>query len=98
MINNDRGDRLNVIAAAIGAACIFGLPAIAGYLSERDERIAVEERIAQIERAAEVSCPAKPDHRLVSTINASADGELARWCGYFRTTIESVRIEWELAR
>lgn len=91
---SSRGDNLNLAFAAIVGCILFAFDAA----DERDRRVAAEERLRQIEWAAERPCHTKPGHRLVSTINANSDGRLARWCGYYNTAIETVRIVWERAQ
>lgn len=88
------GDRIIFTAAALGLCILLAWDAA----DERDRRIAAEEQLAQVQRAAERACSTKPGHKLVTTINADADGHLVRWCGYYRTAIESVRVVWERAQ
>lgn len=88
------GDRLIFTAAAVGLCILLAWDAA----DERDRRIAAEERLQQVERAAQTPCRSRPGQRLISTVNVDSDGVLARWCGYYRTVIETVRIEWEKAR
>lgn len=89
-----RGDSLVFSAAALGLCCVLAWDAV----DERDRRIAAEERLRQVEWAAERTCRTRPGHKLVTTVNADSDGHLVRWCGYYRTAIESVRVVWERAQ
>jgi len=89
-----KGDSIIFTASAIGLCVLLAWD----LADERDRRVAAEERLQQIERAAERPCTAKQGYRLVSTIDTDTDGDLIRWCGYFQTAIETVRIVWERAR
>lgn len=89
-----KGDSIVFTCAAIGLCVLLAWDAA----DERDRRIAAEERLQQIERAAAQPCKPKPGHRLVSSIDTDSDGDLVRWCGYFQTAIETVRIVWEQAQ
>jgi hypothetical protein len=89
-----RSDSALLTCSAIGLCVLFAWNAA----DERERRVAAEERLRQIEWAAERPCHSKPGHRLVSTVNADSDGRLARWCGYYNTAIETVRIVWERAQ
>lgn len=89
-----RGDSFIFTASAIGLCCLLAWDAA----DERDRRIAAEERLQQIEQASRTYCPQRPGQRLVTTIDTDTDGDLQRWCGYYRTVIESVPISWEMAR
>ena len=81
------------VAIVFGSAFLI----LCGFLDERDARIAAESEARQIERAMHTACPSIPDHRVVYSIGY--DGEQwGRWCGYYRTVIESVRITWERAQ
>jgi hypothetical protein len=88
------GDRMVLTFAAIGMCVLLAWDAA----GERDRRIAAEERLQQVERAAQTPCQSRPGHRLISTVNVDSDGALARWCGHYRTVMESVRVEWERAK
>lgn len=89
-----RGDSTNLAVSAFLGCLLLAWNAA----DERERRVAAEERLQQIEWAAERPCHSKPGHRLVSTVNADSDGRLARWCGYYNTAIETVRIVWERAQ
>lgn len=89
-----RNDTAALTCSAIGLCVLLAWNAA----DERERRVAAEERLRQIEWAAERPCHSKPGHRLVSTVNADSDGRLARWCGYYNTAIETVRIVWERAQ
>lgn len=78
----------------IGTFAAIGLLVLLGWQSERDQRIAAEDAARQISTAADTACPPREGQRVVATI--ATDGQQwARWCGYYRTVIESVRISWE---
>ncbi len=82
---------------AIGILSGLGLLILLGWQSERDQRIAAEAEGRQIATAADTACPPRDGYRVVASVAMDA-GQWARWCGYYRTVIESVRVTWERAK
>lgn len=74
------------------AACFL----LSGYVAKLDAdaeaRFTAEQRT--LATAADTACPQRDGQRVVATIARDGD-EWARYCGYYRTVIESVRISWE---
>ena len=82
---------------AIGIISALGLLVLLGWQSERDARIRAEDAARQIATAADTACPQRDGYRVVASV--AMDGEQwARFCGYYRTVIETVRVTWERAR
>lgn len=82
---------------AIGIASAVGLLILLGWQSERDQRIAAEDAARQIATAADTACPVRDGYRVVASVGMDGD-DWVRWCGYYHTVIESVRVTWERAR
>ena len=81
----------------IGWLSTFGLLVLLGWQSERDARITAQDEARSIEQAIQTSCPSREGYRVVASVGM--DGEQwVRWCGYYRTVIESVRVQWEKAQ
>lgn len=79
---------------AIGILSALGLLVLLGWQSEHDARIAAESDARQIQEALRTPCPPVEGSRVVASVGYDGT-EFARWCGYYRTVIESVRISWE---
>lgn len=78
----------------IGILSALGLLVLLGWRSERDRRIEAESEARQIDRALRTPCPPVDGQRVVASVGYDG-AEFARWCGYYRTVIETVRISWE---
>ena len=73
-------------------ACVLGYGYVAKLDADAEARFSAEQR--SLATAADTACPPREGQRVVATI--ATDGQQwARWCGYYRTVIESVRITWE---
>lgn len=81
----------------LGVVFASGLLILCGFLDERDARIAAEAEARQIEQALRTPCEPIDGQRVIATVGYDGH-EFARWCGYYRTVIESVRVTWERAR
>lgn len=74
------------------AACVLGYGIVAKLDADAEARFSAEQR--SLETAAATACTSRDGYRVVASVGY--DGEQwARWCGYYRTVIESVRISWE---
>lgn len=74
------------------AACVLGYGIVAKLDADAEARFTAEQR--SLATAAETPCISREGERVVATIARHGDG-WARYCGYFHTVIESVRISWE---
>lgn len=90
---SSRGDAPVFALAAVCTAAILAWDLV----DERERRVAAEEQLQQIEQAQERPCDYREGALFVSSLGWDGS-EWARWCGYYRTVIETVRIEWEKAR
>lgn len=73
-------------------ACFLGMGYVAKLDADAEARFSAEQR--SLETAAATPCTPRTGERVVATIARNGD-EWARYCGYFHTVIESVRISWE---
>lgn len=82
----------NIGDVTVIVACFVGMGYVAKLDADAEARFSAEQR--SLATAADTACPPREGQRVVATI--ATDGQQwARWCGYYRTVIESVRISWE---
>lgn len=73
-------------------ACFIGMGYVAKLDADAEARFSAEQR--SLETAAATACEQRTGYRVVASVGRDGDG-WRRWCGYYRTVIESVRISWE---
>ena len=73
-------------------ACFLGMGYVAKLDADAEARYSAEQR--SLATAADTACQPRDGYRVVASI-ASDGQQWARWCGYYRTVIETVRISWE---